>query len=132
MDVDVILEHLSGAERVALYDDTESEDEGMTNLEEQDAGTTQPSNRRGAIPAPHGDDRYDIFWANQFVSQFSIGQCSGDRADYFRKLFPTRWGKQHLLPATNKTLKNNGHAETYWEEIEGWLGLWVMMSLNPS
>ena len=55
------------------------------------------------------------------------------RAEYFRKFFfPTRWGKQHLLPVTNKNPKNNGHAETYWEEIEKWLRMWVMMSLNSS
>ena len=107
---------------------------------------------KSKTPTLHNRPTYNICWADQFVSQISIDQRSGgeppvetkprmkdvddptklSRADYFRKFFPTRWGKQHLLPATNKNLKNNGHTETYWEEIEGWLGLWVMMSLNPS
>ena len=77
MDDDAIPKHLSGAERDALCDDTERKDEGTANLEEQDANTTQPSNRRGAIPAPRGDDRYNIRWADQFVSQISIDQRSG-------------------------------------------------------
>ena len=54
------------------------------------------------------------------------------KADFFRKFFPTKWGKKHLLPATNKNLKASGHEESYWEELEGWIALWVVMSLNPS
>ena len=39
MDDDAIPGHFSGAERDALCDDTESKDEGMANLEEQDTNT---------------------------------------------------------------------------------------------
>ena len=115
--------------------------------------STQSSNRRGAIPAPRGDDRYVQHSLSQsirlpnFNRPTQRGQASCrihasyegcedptkvSRAEYFRKFFPARWGKQHLLSATNKNLKNNKHAEIYGEEIESWLGLWVMMSLNPS
>ena len=51
--------------------------------------------------------------------------------EFFCKFFPYKYVKEHLIPATNKQLDEMGYDETSVPEFEGWLGMWMNMSLHP-
>lgn len=107
-------------------EDYESGAEDAHYIEEQDA----PTNTRAVDP------RYNIRWNEAFQSEMTIDGRGGieerpprmagvDDAstltplEFFRKFFPYKYLKEHLIPATDKQLDEMGYEKTSVPEFEG-------------
>ena len=52
-------------------------------------------------------------------------------SQFFDAFFPWDYVRDHIIPATNEVLKENGDRDTSVNEFKLYLGLWIIISLNP-
>ena len=95
------------------------------------------------------DSKYFVKWSDEFVPNITIDLRSNygkhkskvygtqffdydNTLTFFTKFLPMRYIKDHLLPATNKALEEKNIRGTSIGEFLGWLGIWFLMSINPT